>query len=179
MVQFFVCFDITGDIGFGKSFHCLDDVQYYEWMSFMLDTIKANYLCISLRHYLLLFRYLMWLIPESVKQQQQQQNHYRNAVDEANRCLELKVKRPDFISSMGSLLIIVDSETTGTVFAGITNHLLQAPTSLRRLSDELRSCFNEEKDLSFTALKRHQYLNAVINEGLRMCNPKLDARRTP
>jgi len=78
-----------------------------------------------------------------------------------NRRLDAKVERPDFISLMekqgggthkddlssdeihanASLLIIGGGDRTATILTGIANHLLQNPTSLRRLTDDLRSGF--------------------------------------
>lgn len=186
----FLTFDITGDLGFGESFHCLEEVQYHEWMSFTFSTIKVTYLMISLRHYPLLFKYLMRLIPASAKQKQEE--HWNRSVEKANQRLKLKTDRPDIISflerkgdkenkeglSVGeihanaSLLIVAGSETTVTVLMGITNHLLKNASSLMELTTELRASFQDMQDISFAAVKNLPYLNAVISEGLRMCNPK-------
>lgn len=185
----FPVFDIIGDLVFGEPFHCLNDLKNNEWMSFMFNAVKYNYLLISLRHYPALLNLLMWLIPASTREKQKK--HMEFAADKTNRRLNSAVERPDIISMMQrqigdskeglsydeiqantTLLIIAGSETTVTVLTGITNQLLLNHSSLEKLTDELRGNFKDLNDLSFTALKQLPYLNAVINEGLRMFNPK-------
>lgn len=184
----FVLFDIIGDLAFGESFHCLEEVQYHTWMSFMFNSVKYMYLLITLRHYPLLFKYLTRLIPESARRKRKE--HASFAAAKTNRRLESNIERPDIISlierrdengkeglSLGeiqanaALLIIAGSETTVTVLTGITNHLVQNPPSLARLTDELRGSFQDPNDISLAVLKQLPYLKAVINEGLRMCMP--------
>jgi hypothetical protein len=69
------------------------------------------------------------------------------------------------------LFINAASETTATALTGVVNNLLQNPESLLTLEAEIRG-FSSPSDLTLPTLKQLPYLNAVLKETLRMCNPK-------
>jgi cytochrome P450 len=69
------------------------------------------------------------------------------------------------------LLIIAGSETTVTVLSGIVNYLVKSPDKLNGLTNEVRLSFKNEGEMTLSALKELPYLGAVIQEGLRLCNP--------
>lgn len=77
--------------------------------------------------------------------------------------------------------MMAGTETTATALCGITYHLARNPTSLARLTNEIRSAFPDYASISMEGLARLPYLRAVLHEGLRMYPPvptKLP-RRTP
>jgi cytochrome P450 len=120
---------------------------------------------------------------------QQQMTHWKNAVDKINRRLDQEQERPDLISMIkrddegvkgitlpelhatASVLIVAGSETTVSVLSGTTNYLVKNPTKLTALTQEVRTTFSRETDMSLSALKELPYLAAVVQEGLRLCNP--------
>ncbi|KAF5873019.1 putative cytochrome p450 protein [Botrytis fragariae] len=65
----------------------------------------------------------------------------------------------------------IGSETTGTTICGILNCLVQNPHELAKLETEVRTIFEKEEDITLSALQQLPFLNAVVNEGLRICNP--------
>jgi hypothetical protein len=69
------------------------------------------------------------------------------------------------------LFINAASETTATALTGLVNNLVQNPQSLSTLEAEIRR-FSSPSELTLSALKQLPYLNAVLKEALRMCNPK-------
>lgn len=184
----FYFFDVIGDLAFGESFKCLEDCQYEDWMSSMNGVIKAHYFIISVRHYPMLYRLLMRLMPKSIKKQQE--DHHNRAAGKVERRLKSTVDRPDIVSQMlqskdgktgltmnellenSKLFIIAGSETTATVLSGTLHHMLETPTSLKQLQEEIRQQFASPDEITLAALKKLEYLDAVIHEGLRMCNPK-------
>lgn len=114
--------------------------------------------------------------------------NYQLSVEKVHRRLNLETGRQDImspvikgndekgmsISEIGNtfnILIVAGSETTGTVLSGVTNNLTRNPTCLAKLVNEVRFTFKEEKDITFAALRELSYLNAVIQEGLRICPP--------
>ena len=139
--------------------------RYYPWLEFLL----------------------LKLIPPGIKKMQK--DHYQVALDKIHRRMNLEKERDDFmtpvlknnpnfermsleeIESTFSLLIVAGSETTATVLSGITNELVKAPTELRKLVQEIRSTFKSKDEITFAALRDLPFLNAVIHEGLRLCNP--------
>lgn len=189
MVEWFnyTTFDIIGDLGFGEPFDCLRHSAYHPWVSMALDFFKYYALASAVRYYPLLEIVSMKMLPKKVKQNFQ--DHYQLSVEKVHRRLNLETQRHDFmtpvieqntdmqkmslpeIESTFSLLIVAGSETTATTLSGITNYLIQNPTALQSLVSEIRDAFKEEKDITNQSVRNLPYLNAVISEGLRLCNP--------
>jgi cytochrome P450 len=67
--------------------------------------------------------------------------------------------------------MIAGTETTATLLSGLTYHLLQNPDRMGRLVNEIRSHFQDEEDITIEKLQALPYLNACIEEGLRMYPP--------
>lgn len=183
----FVTFDLMGDLGFGESFGCLESGETHPWIAMIFASLRAATLRVSLKFYPSLSWLLGLCIPKSVMQKQIQ--HWQLAVEKMNRRLSQEQERPDLISMIkrddegikgitlaelhatASVLIVAGSETTVSVLSGITNYLVKKPQTLATLTDEVRSSFASESDMSISALKSLPYLDAVIQEGLRLCNP--------
>jgi cytochrome P450 len=183
----FVTFDLIGDLGFGESFDCLQNTEFHPWVSMIFNSLRAATYRASLRYYPGLDWILRLAIPKAVMQKQRE--HWNLAVDKVNRRLNLEKDRPDLISlikrdddgkdgltlpemqATASVIIIAGSETTVSVLSGTTNYLVNNPERLAQLTAEVRASFSRETDMTLAALKEAAYLNAVIQEGLRLCNP--------
>ncbi|MCJ1316346.1 hypothetical protein MMC15_001667 [Xylographa vitiligo] len=144
-------------------------------------------LAASTRYYPLLEALMLKAIPAKIRKLQAY--HYNTALEKTHRRMNLEKEREDFmtgvfknnpnfekmsleeVESTFSILIIAGSETTGTTLCGITNELVQNPEELRKLVKEVRSAFISESEMTFEALRNLPFLNAVIHEGLRLCNP--------
>lgn len=73
--------------------------------------------------------------------------------------------------SNSTVLIIAGSETTATLLSGATYWLLQTPSALRKVTDEVRNAF-ENEDINFTnETARLPYMLACLEEGFRMYPP--------
>ncbi len=68
-------------------------------------------------------------------------------------------------------LLLAGSETSSTALTGITNFLLQNPSELATLVDEIRTAFTNETDMTSSAVHELRHLGAVIEEGLRLAPP--------
>ena len=75
------------------------------------------------------------------------------------------------VGSIYSMLIVAGSETIGTTLSGSTNHSIQNTKQLQTLVSEVRGTFKIESQIAFAATKDLPFLNAVVLEDLRMCNP--------
>jgi cytochrome P450 len=189
----FTLFDIIGDLSFGESFKCLEKCEFEGWMDQMAASIKLHYLSINIRHYRIISTLLKplagILIPKEIIQQHM--DYSQRAADKLKRRLspDAAIERPDIVSQLlrsedrvegltpdevllnSMLFINAASETTATTLTGVVNNLLQNPRSLTELKSEVRS-FSSPSELTLQALKQLPYLNAVLKEALRMCNPK-------
>ena len=184
----YLTFDILGDLGFGESFKCLEASTYHPWVQTIFNYFKTAAYVGILRIYLTtsIDKVLMRCIPKSVKQVSQ--HHYSWAVNKVHQRMNLDTQREDFmthilknnnekgmtvpeIENNTNVLIVAGSETCGTVLSGTTNYLVKSPEAYRRLTQEIRTTFSKEEDMTFAALQEMPYLNAVIAEGLRLCPP--------
>jgi len=189
----FTLLDIIGDLSFGESFRCLEKCEYEDWMSQMAAAIKLHYFSIHLRYYPIINNLLKpiagFLIPKDIIKQQM--DYRQRSEAKLKRWLSpgSAVQRTDIVSMLMRstdrhegltleevtlncmLFINAASETTATVLTGVVNNLLQNPESLSKLENEVRR-FSQSSELTLQALKRLPYLNSVLKEALRMCNPK-------
>jgi cytochrome P450 len=184
----FTTFDIFGDLGFGESFDCLQNSHYHPWIALLFASVKAAAFVAAARFYPWIEYALMKCIPPSLKEKQR--NHFNQIVDKVRRRLNYEVERPDIMSHVirddedskqglpldeinvtFMVLTTAGSETTATVLTGIMNYLIQCPEKLDKVVAEIRGQFQAETDITLEALRNSSYLNAVINEGLRLCTP--------
>lgn len=69
------------------------------------------------------------------------------------------------------VLIIAGSETTATLLSGATYLLLSNGDALEKLKQEIRSSFKNEDEIDMQSTAGLPYLNAVLEESLRMYPP--------
>jgi cytochrome P450 len=182
----FVTFDIFGDLGFGESFNCLQDSKYHPWIALLFNSVKAVSFGSAVRFYPVVERILFMCIPPSLRKVQR--DHYQLIVDKVARRLNFELERPDIMSHVMRglerhelaqdtvdmtfmVLTIAGSETTATLLSGTLNYLVNNPDKLETLEREIRQAFPAEDDINLEDLRKLTYLNAVINEGLRLCPP--------
>ena len=183
----FFTMDVIGDLAFGESFGYLQTGEYHTWVRTLFNYADAMSLAAAPRYYPSVEFLFQKLIPKSVIEGQRQHIQYANKM--INRRLELKTDRPDFMTpfmknnpnfenmsrdeilSTFTLIIVAGSETTATTMTGIFNHLSRSERILQRLCREIRTKFKKETDITIDNIHDLPYLEAVLNEGLRMCNP--------
>ena len=184
----FTFFDIIGDLGFGETFHCLDNNSLHPWVEELFSYSKVGALVAGLRHYTFIFNALMWCLP--AKTLEASRANYQWGVEKTRRRLELDLQREDFVKrilqhndkddlgmSMPELennmnvLVVAGSETTATVLSGTVNYLINTPHALQKLIYEVRSSYRKSSEMNFSNLSKLPYLGAVIEEGLRLCPP--------
>jgi len=77
----------------------------------------------------------------------------------------------DEIIVNSALFIVAGSETTANALSGILARLIYNPEKYQKLVKELRDAFKTEDDIKFEKLSELTYLNAVLEEGLRIHPP--------
>lgn len=71
-----------------------------------------------------------------------------------------------------SVLILAGSETSATALDGMIYYLCRNPSKLSLLCREVRTTFTAEDQITVTAIaEKCKYLDAVVNEGLRLFPP--------
>ncbi|KAM7203470.1 Cytochrome P450 [Naviculisporaceae sp. PSN 640] len=183
----FTTFDIFGDLGFGESFKCLENSQYHPWIHALLGSIKAIVWLISARWYPTINYLLLLCIPPSLKKMAEE--HDQQVKQRVRRRMNYEMDRPDVFAPIlaaqkngngmtqdeiditFSGLVTAGSETSATTLTGTMNYLVQDPRVLGLLTEEIRTRFKEESEITLEALRDLPYLDHVLHEGLRLCAP--------
>lgn len=186
----FTTFDIVGDLALGESFHCLEESKYHGWVSILFAQFKMAGVFMSLRFFGL-DKPLRLILPKSLLKKRAQ--HAKYAKDRIYHRLEqgkegADAQRNDFmtyvlryndeqgmtvpeIEQTFRILVVAGSETTGTALSGILGNLLQNPEILKNLATEIRHSFQDASEICADRVSNLPYLNAVIEEGLRLSTP--------
>ncbi|KAK8178090.1 cytochrome P450 [Phyllosticta citrichinensis] len=191
----FVAFDIMGDLAMGASLGLLvdRDSKFAPWVRTAVGSIKLLIIRSALGFYApLLAKVLLSILAKPLKKKREE--HGKHTMAQVTKRLSTKTDRPDFWTlvldgkkkqgadggpplSLGemhanaSLFMIGGTETTATLLSGALYLLLANPACLRRLTDEVRGAFASPDDISLEALPRCLYLNAVLEESLRVYPP--------
>ncbi|OLN96686.1 Isotrichodermin C-15 hydroxylase 4 [Colletotrichum chlorophyti] len=183
----FTTFDIIGDLAFGEPFYCLRDAQWHWWLQAVFDIFQAGtYLRAARRFPSPLSEMLLLLIPRRLIKTRVDQ--FKFGVERVNRRLEKESDRPDFMSyilqgndekgmsvdemyTAAQVLIVAGSETTATGLTTATYLLCENPSTLEKLTTEIRETFENEDDITIQSTAGLSYLNAVIEEALRLGPP--------
>ncbi len=182
-------FDISGDLSFGESFDCLQHGRPHPWVEISYTFGKGLALVASVNYYAPLNKILGYVLPQKIRQRML--DHREISREKVHKRLDLALDRPDFITPItrankeqdgkafstkeielnAAILIFAGSETTASGLSGIIRMLLQNPKAMAKLVQEVRSSFQEEAEITIASVSRLEYLNAAIEEGLRLCPP--------
>lgn len=78
-----------------------------------------------------------------------------------------KMTEPEIIGN--SILIVGGgAETTSSLLSSTLYHLCRTPRVLRKLKEEVRDVFKKNEEITLEATRKMTYLQAVIDEGLRI-----------
>jgi cytochrome P450 len=183
----FFTMDVIGDLAFGEPFGCLDRGGYHDWVRTLFMYLQFMSLAAVPRYYPLLEWLLMKMIPRRVMDGVRKHQQYADG--RINNRLNTATERQDFMSafmtknadfkvmsrqeilSTFNFVIVGGSETTATVLTGLFTHLGSNARVRTKLCSEIRRTFEKEDDIDYDSIRGLSYLEAVLNEGLRMCNP--------
>ena len=70
-----------------------------------------------------------------------------------------------------AVLILAGSETTASVLSGLTYYILTNPSAHQRLLDEIRGAFKSYDEINSQSVSQLTYLNAALEETLRVFPP--------
>lgn len=181
----FTTFDIMGDLAFGEPLGLLETSEYTPWVKAVFGMVKYTSFLRLVMQYPLLGRIIRAIQPQSLRDMERR--HYEHANTRVDRRLAKGVDlgKPDIwklilqkeenpmslaqMYSNSSVFMAAGTETTASALSGVTFYLLQHPTILQKLVNEVRSL--PQEDLSLEVLPRLPYLNACLKEGLRLFPP--------
>jgi cytochrome P450 len=189
----FTTFDIAGNLCFGESFDCLKNGKAHPWVEISYDFGKGVALIAAVNFYPPLDRLLRLVIPKQIMQRTT--DHMAMSRAKVMKRLSTDTDRPDFVTHIlkqnkeneakaqskamtpaeiglnMTVLIFAGSETTASGLSGIMRMLVQNKEPLAKLALEVRSSFADEADITLASVGRLEYLDAIINEGMRLCPP--------
>ncbi|KAK5658141.1 hypothetical protein OQA88_2114 [Cercophora sp. LCS_1] len=182
----FTTFDIMGDLTFGQPLGLLQNNKYSTWVQSVFDSIKAIPIAQFIQHYTLLDALFNLVEPKAIRDMKY--NHFRHSADRVDKRLEQGSKEPDIwnmvLSAEGEkklgleemychadVFMLAGSETTGTVLPAVTYFLLTHREKMTRLVEEIRGEFGEEGEITMESTAGLRYLNACIQEALRLFPP--------
>jgi cytochrome P450 len=184
-------FDVIGDLVFAESFGCLEDEKTHPFVDMVTGSTSEAAAFVAMKYAGLgkvpgfkwalnkVIKFAAW---DSFKQMMiMMSNKLQHRLDmgqERNDLFEgLMSKREEWnldlqrLQSNATIIAAAGSETTASLLAGVTFHLLKNPDKLKKLNDEVRSAFKTSDDITIAAVNRLPYLLACLNEGLRRYPP--------
>ncbi|KAK4959688.1 hypothetical protein LTR28_005137 [Elasticomyces elasticus] len=179
----FTTFDIMGDLTFAEPLYMLEGSEYSPWVKTIFQGIK-----VATWFHVLCYYPPLDKLAKVPYLRRKQLEHFQYSADRVDRRLASKSKRPDLwgqilkhsddralsigeMHSNSSLLMLAGTETTATGLSGLTYHLLRNPRVMEKLTTEIRSTFASDAEISFKGLQNLPYLEACLEEGLRMYPP--------
>ncbi|KAB2573753.1 Cytochrome P450 monooxygenase rdc4 [Lasiodiplodia theobromae] len=181
----FTTFDIMADLTFGEPLHQLESSQYSPWVSAIFGGFKAGDMARITQEYPVLRYVYRTLVPKRLLEMRKQ--HFQHAVDRVERRLaappagkadiwELVLRDggkldADKMHSNAALFMLAGTETTATLLSGLTWYLLRNPEKMKKLVGEIRGAFASEEEMNLVNLQQLKYLDACVQEGLRLYPP--------
>ncbi|KAH8696970.1 cytochrome P450 [Phaeosphaeriaceae sp. PMI808] len=184
----YTTFDIMADLTFGESLGQLTGSAYHAWVGATFATIQFVSFGRIARGWPGLTNFIGLLIPASMKKARSA--HIKFAANSVEKRMARETDRPDIwtyvtrnmgtdgdvltqseLYSNGSTFMVAGTETTATLLSGLTYILLDNPQKLERLNNEIRGAFSSMDDMTIAKLSQLEYLQACIEEGLRLYPP--------
>ncbi|KAL4888057.1 cytochrome P450 [Aspergillus ambiguus] len=179
-------FDIMGDLTFGDPLDLLKGTGNTGWVSAVFSSIKRTSLRRASRYYPWAAVLFKLTIPRSVIEKAM--SHFRSCIERVDKRVSRKLNKPDIwglvldqkeslrltreeMYANSQIFMLAGTETTATALSGLTYQLLLNPDKLEKITKEVRDTFQRDSDIDITSLAQMKYLNACIEEGLRMYPP--------
>ncbi|KAL5041775.1 hypothetical protein BDW71DRAFT_217421 [Aspergillus fruticulosus] len=180
-----VSFDILGEMAFGESFGCIETGKPHFWSELIVSHLYLITLVDNLRRLPMVVALTKLCFPSILAVRNKNSEYSRRQVEKR---LESKSARKDFLSTVVknfeegtiskeemtahvSTLTIAGGETVSTCLAATTYYLLRNPRCLAKLQEEITTRFSSWQDITGLSARQLPYLQAVINEGLRIYPP--------
>ncbi|KAH8651351.1 putative cytochrome P450 [Xylariales sp. PMI_506] len=174
-------FDLVSDLVFGESFHCLETVNYHPWVDSIMKSVRFHALMLALNYsgfgfvVQAIHKIGGFLAFSKIQEYTNSMLKSRLSMGEGRNDLfeGLAKRRQEWekLARNAIILLLAGSETTATTLSGATYLLLTHPRVLARLTEEVRSSFNNVEEITIASVNKLPYLLAVLNETLRFYPP--------
>ncbi|KAI0451366.1 isotrichodermin C-15 hydroxylase [Xylaria acuta] len=177
----YVVFDIICDLAVGESFQCLEGDGLHPWIVAMVEGGKSMGFLTALNMYptlaivtnpllALAAKANVRLHKEMVKPLVEKRLHVGDRPDLINPLIKLYGGEDaiDELIANATAIIGAGAETTASILTAVTSLLIDNPDNLNKLTNEVRSSFSSQSQITADAVSRLPYLVACIDEALRL-----------
>ncbi|KAI9155239.1 Cytochrome P450 monooxygenase astJ [Paramyrothecium foliicola] len=188
----FATFDIIGKVAYSETFECLEKNDYHPLVKAVCDSAQGLSLIQFLKYYpMLLYPVVLLGLSPAIRKQIQ---FLKGAREKAKARLKYGDMREDGqaditthmlglnhdgergmaddeIVSSSILVIVGGSETLATALSAFFFFVSKNPEPYKLVTDEVRAAFSTADDITFRSIPSLAYLNACIEETLRLHPP--------
>ncbi|KAL8699838.1 MAG: hypothetical protein Q9201_005770 [Fulgogasparrea decipioides] len=182
-------FDIIGDLGFGETFKGIESKKVHPWISKMTGAMMQGALADCATRFPTVAKIALTFskgyIDRIIKDTKLNEEY---SIELVQRRINRKTDRKDFytrilenrepgafsdvqLAAHASDFVLAGSETSSTCLSTITYYLLKTPTVAEKLKREIRGAFASYEDINATSTTTLEYMNAVIQEAMRIYPP--------
>ncbi|KAL4866519.1 hypothetical protein BDV12DRAFT_210446 [Aspergillus spectabilis] len=166
----YTTFDIIGDLAFGEPFGCLEGSPYDGWIRGIFASGRLGTILQALSFYPLLKQICFAMTPQSMRDAHD--THRRLTREKMLRRMNNTEGPGEYAPGFAGLcLIIGGSETTATLLSWVTYLLLKNPATYQKLTKEVRTVFQSEDEINLVSVNQLLYMQACLDEALRMYPP--------
>lgn len=183
-----LAFNSFSDLFLGDSLNLFDDAQFVPWAHSGPAFNRGTAIVVALSRYALVRNILK--VPIHLFGSRLQDSFLKIAYERIDRRLAIQTDRPDVVNfvlgpdgaNKGKLalaeirkfapfLLLAGTDTTPVTLSGLTFLLLKHPDALDRVTREIRTAFKTGCDITLSGTASFEYLNACIEETLRIYPP--------
>ncbi|KAK8091868.1 hypothetical protein PG997_002229 [Apiospora hydei] len=191
----FCTFDIMSDLTFGEPLGLLEQRQYTHWVELIFKSITIMPVVQVTEYYPLLRSILRLLEPRWIRDTRVA--HFKHSTDRVDARIARgdRPGQPDIWSLVlaaggkqqgdrgmsldemhanAEVFMTAGTETSATLLSGLCYYLMVNPDKMEKITGEIRGAFAKDDDMSLEALVALPYLNACIEEALRVYPPLPD-----
>ncbi|RAL00110.1 cytochrome P450 [Aspergillus ibericus CBS 121593] len=182
----FIAYDLIRDLSFGEHFHCLDQAKYDPFVQ-SIRAISKELTFIQMFAYYHLLQLRQLFMPRAIAGARAQ--NMQRVIQIVNQRVSRNTDRNDFLHYILAAMktekgmsrdemnvnafsfSIAGSESSATALSAFTYFILTHKEVYDRLVAEIREGFETYEQIEVSALTRLPYLNAVLQETLRIYPP--------
>ncbi|KAK4227343.1 cytochrome P450, partial [Podospora fimiseda] len=186
-----ITFDISTSLALGESFDAVKAGKRHPWHRFFMNGARAMGEGVALGKFPWLKNLMIaWKPPQMKQMIKELRMHEQFCIEMVKKRLASPSDRPDIlnfilkgaeqegekyetdsIAAQLSDVVIAGAETSSVALSTANYFLLRNPDALGKLHAEIRGTFQRDEDITISSTQKLEYLNAVINEAMRLMAP--------